>query len=337
MEQRRIKWVDVAKGIGIIAIILCHSPIPGNLLRFVLSFNVPLFFFLSGYTFKMKGTFYSFVRKRIRSLIVPYLLFSVIFYLFWFVIERRLLSGVSEVNPIKPLVGILYANNIDSYMIYDVVLWFIPCLFITEVLFYMLSKITVNSKRILIMLSLFVLIGFVDSHYMEFRLPWGIDIAFVAVVFYGTGYILKNFKYKMDNMKIWFKIMIIAASIAVAVIISHKNSFVYMYNNEYGNYVYFYIAAYGGITACIFIAIILSKSRILSYIGRNTLIILIMHPKVLMLLSFSFHRLFHLVIQNSFIFGALYTLLSIIIILPFIYIINRYFPFVLGKEKIKKN
>ena len=144
-KSNRIEWIDIAKGIGMIFVILGHTAIPDNYLKFVLAFNMPLFFFLSGCTFKLKDNFFEFLKKKIKTLLIPYFVFSIITYLFWLVVERRILNDTG-MSIFKPIIGMFYANNIDGYMIFDGVLWFIACLFITEILFFAIAKIA--KKRI---------------------------------------------------------------------------------------------------------------------------------------------------------------------------------------------
>ena len=47
----RLEWIDKAKGIGIILVILGHTICPPNIKFWLYSFHMPLFFFLSGYVF----------------------------------------------------------------------------------------------------------------------------------------------------------------------------------------------------------------------------------------------------------------------------------------------
>lgn len=57
-----LPWLDTAKGIGIILVIIGHSMFPMHTL--IDSFHMPLFFVLSGLTFSAKSTFRSFVAKK---------------------------------------------------------------------------------------------------------------------------------------------------------------------------------------------------------------------------------------------------------------------------------
>lgn len=44
----RIKWIDNARAIGILLVVLGHSLIPASIQTYIYSFHMPLFFFLSG-------------------------------------------------------------------------------------------------------------------------------------------------------------------------------------------------------------------------------------------------------------------------------------------------
>lgn len=48
---KRIEYLDYAKGIGIILVVLGHILIKGNIKIYIYSFHMPLFFIISGYLF----------------------------------------------------------------------------------------------------------------------------------------------------------------------------------------------------------------------------------------------------------------------------------------------
>ena len=53
MERgKRVTWVDTAKGWGMLAIILSHVMTGHPVSRWLYTFHVPLFFFLSGFLFR---------------------------------------------------------------------------------------------------------------------------------------------------------------------------------------------------------------------------------------------------------------------------------------------
>ena len=46
--SQRIVWLDIAKALGIVAIVLGHTIQGGLVKKYVYSFHVPMFFFLKG-------------------------------------------------------------------------------------------------------------------------------------------------------------------------------------------------------------------------------------------------------------------------------------------------
>ena len=79
-ETKRIDWIDAAKGFAILLVMMGHSDPPEVVMTWLYTFHVPLFFFLSGYVFKIKNgeNFLSFVRRKIFTLVVPMILFSIV-------------------------------------------------------------------------------------------------------------------------------------------------------------------------------------------------------------------------------------------------------------------
>lgn len=84
--RKRNVTIDVAKGIGIILVVVAHAGMPGSAI--VNRFHMAFFFFLSGLTvseryledIKSVGLF---VWKRIKGLYVPFVVFNGLFYLLY--------------------------------------------------------------------------------------------------------------------------------------------------------------------------------------------------------------------------------------------------------------
>src|SRR5689334_711901 len=79
----RFGWVDSAKGIGIILVLLGHTPIPVEYKLFIYAFHMPLFFFIGGLFLNMEKSSDVFFKDKIRSLLLPYIVFAVFSYLVW--------------------------------------------------------------------------------------------------------------------------------------------------------------------------------------------------------------------------------------------------------------
>jgi acyltransferase len=344
--MKRVEWIDVAKGIGIALVVLGHigDSLPKGLSAYIYSFHMPLFFFLSGYLYKNKKIdFLSFVKKKARTLLIPYFFFAFSTYLFWLFIGRKFGDDASlNISFLKPLIGIFYSNGIDNWLIFNVPLWFLTCLFCVEVMFYLITKFISSHFLLSFVLIVFSVIGYLDSLYMPIRLPWGIDVAFTAIVFYGIGYIVKNIAstklFTYFNYNSLRKFLLMISLLAIHFFVSDLNGRVDMNETYYNNYFLFYISAFSGLTAYILISQFLAKSKILQYFGKNTLVILALHLLGLTFikgilvfgLDFSLDQT-----KSSLLWAFLYTILDLVILVPAIYIINKYFPFVLGKSKVQ--
>lgn len=71
--KNRLKYIDIAKGIAIICIILGHLE-NANINRIVFTFHVPIFFFITGCFTNKKKSIGAFIKEKVRTLLVPYVL-----------------------------------------------------------------------------------------------------------------------------------------------------------------------------------------------------------------------------------------------------------------------
>lgn len=92
----RIPWVDVAKFYGIFMVIIGHSNPPFILNILIYSFHMPLFFFLSGYTFKQEYLNHpiDFLKSKIRGILIPYFFLSFIMFC-WMIFKTMIFHSGS--------------------------------------------------------------------------------------------------------------------------------------------------------------------------------------------------------------------------------------------------
>ncbi|MCF6277165.1 MAG: acyltransferase family protein [Anaerolineales bacterium] len=72
---KRIQYLDIAKGIGILLVVLAHNDLGAYhpfLHQFIYSFHMPLFFFLSGMFFKPERKFTDLLKHRFYGLMKPF-------------------------------------------------------------------------------------------------------------------------------------------------------------------------------------------------------------------------------------------------------------------------
>lgn len=159
--MKRDITIDIMKGIGIFLVVLGHVLEQDLTNKFIYSFHMPLFFFISGITlcfsYKENIKFKEFITKRGKSILNPYFIFSIISFVYWFVIERKI-RGQYDISALDNFANIFLAIGKNDLFSYNVVMWFLPCLLITFIIFYFLMKIKKGRNLISIIL---LIIGFV--------------------------------------------------------------------------------------------------------------------------------------------------------------------------------
>lgn len=75
METKRIDFVDLAKGICILLVVLYHINLPIPFMEMTSCFRMPLYFILSGLFFKDYGGFKYFFVKKTNKLAIPWFFF----------------------------------------------------------------------------------------------------------------------------------------------------------------------------------------------------------------------------------------------------------------------
>lgn len=140
-DKKRLDYIDIAKGIGIILVILGHRNVSQNIKQFIYAFHMPLFFMLSGYLFKYKNQgFGRFIKAKAKSLLVPFLFFTFLAGMLQILINL-VFSQNGTVSSLEILLDMFYLRGKVSP---NVFLWFLMVLFIVEVFFYLFLK-AINS------------------------------------------------------------------------------------------------------------------------------------------------------------------------------------------------
>ncbi len=337
--------MDCAKSFAIFLVILLHAGLPEPFRPFIRLFLIPAFFFLSGLFAKVnpETSYAQFLKNKTKTILVPYLCFNVVNYVFWLLIGRH--YGIETDLDIafwRPLLGILYGNA--SMLTHCVPLWFLPCLFVVENIYFICFRYVKKVSHKLLLLLVFAVLGY-GSTFLTFLLPWGINAAMSMMLFYGAGNIIKELSglEKAETIRKPMLLGIMLCSFVIMWIVRvFQQGETKVFSNQYGNYLCFLAGAYVGIVFFCAFAMLCTAGmkrcprlfRVSSYIGQNTLIVLCLH-----LMAGSFIKAI-----TVFVFGLplsiysshvwvmlLYSILSLMLLLPVIAFVNRYLPFCLGR------
>lgn len=231
---------------------------------------------------------------------------------------------------LQQLLNIFFACSFNDAFLHNVVLWFLPCLFVSMVLYISIQKKL--GRYSLIGVSFFALIGFLlaDKH-----MPWCIEIALVAVPFlYGGEMLYKSIK---CNSIFWG-----VASLIISVIM------IYIYNprvdmriHQYGEWCIFYSIALTLIFATInFSQYVVGRNFYAAqWLGRNSLAIMCMHEPIKRIMLVVLSKCSGLevsTIRESIIMSIVITVSVVAILIPIIMAINKYIPYIVGIDNYKK-
>ncbi|MGI6032065.1 MAG: acyltransferase family protein [Coriobacteriales bacterium] len=140
-SKKRLIWLDIAKGVAILSMVLGHCLESDLWLRiFIYSFHMPLFFVLAGFTMHSKPRKQVLVQST-RRLLVPYFAVCAILLFFAFVPPASLSSALdTQKSAPVVLIEILYGSGQEGIIMghhFQAIgaLWFLPCLFIARVIF----------------------------------------------------------------------------------------------------------------------------------------------------------------------------------------------------------
>ena len=161
---KRIEWLDAARGIAMLLVILGHAIRPEMrddstacyiLFRVIYLFHMNLFFFLSGYAYSLSRkkneriSIKDFAVKKIKSLLIPWFAYSMLIYLVFYVLSRipaaaDILKGTSYgyVKFSEYLVDIFRGES--PYALH---MWFIYVLFWVSMLVFIVEKLAGTGRK----------------------------------------------------------------------------------------------------------------------------------------------------------------------------------------------
>ncbi|MFL2030447.1 acyltransferase family protein [Loigolactobacillus zhaoyuanensis] len=204
IHKKRVAWIDISRGIAIIAVIIGHSLgsyFPDYFASIIFAFHMPIFFILSGYLYREKEYKRAFT-NNFFNLILPY--FTVV------VIELIILIACRLVpNPI------LYSRfgsvrQISLAAIYGIggaavtpwqngipwigAIWFLLAMFFGAQIFNVIMQAPFKKYSLffkgglVLMLSFF---GAFSAHYLT--LPFSLNAALMAQLFFFSGYLVHEY------------------------------------------------------------------------------------------------------------------------------------------------
>ena len=135
--MKRQAWIDIAKGIGILLVVLAHTRFAtSGVSHWINSFHMPLFFLMAGlcYDEKRYPTYRSYFKRKCVALLYPYVTLSLL---------------------VIALMSVLYLGNDPNFASYSLLcsmckggtigaFWFIWVLFEVELCYAILARCVIT-------------------------------------------------------------------------------------------------------------------------------------------------------------------------------------------------
>lgn len=318
VKQIRIEWVDLLRGICILCVMSVHLGVPEYIYRLYSPFYLAIFFFVSGYLHLNSKNNFVDVIKREKKLIIPFLSFG-LFNLVW----EFIVSGASVYTNTVKFFAQVSGSSGDS-------LWFISCLIICEILYYIIELVLFNQNIYNgICYVLLLLIGASMSCVYSIHLPWHIEVAMVLLFFFKLGALYREYESKLvfRTKKILFWITLL---LYLTLVIFYPEMIVDSHVGQYSNFVIFIFSAMLAICFLTIFCKKMGKVNVINFLGQNTLIYYALHIKAFTVIR-KIICLFALPLWFQWI--LIYATTIIIMIIP-IKIVNRFFPELIGHRRI---
>ncbi|MBQ8665278.1 MAG: acyltransferase family protein [Lachnospiraceae bacterium] len=366
--KKRLDYLDMTKGLGMILVLIGHlqgdsiftfSPYIQPLCVFIFSFHMPMFFIVSGILLAIKNDevkpLKEVAKSRFRGIMIPYLWFS-LFYLI--VVVAALIKGEIAVQT-------LYLNIWYVISGYGMnVLWFLPALYLGELLFIFLRRrirdhipfitVVVLSNAIVYFLSYFVGIAKYPTPFAE-RMHDMITVilrpilvcGFISIGYYTHKLLRKgsqigdffNKPELNEKGKVSFKYR--AAYIVLGLMLFGVCFGLFRVNNgidfrslAFRNVFFFFVCALSGSFGMISLCKGLPRIPLFCYWGIGSLIFMATHNSQTVL-TFSLKTAMYVNQYLTRARGYICYAIVIVIITAYstfmIWLIRRFFPFIIGK------
>lgn len=335
MDTNRLNWIDWAKAIAITFVVFGHVPEERGsfFLNYIVTFHMPLFFFISGYLTKKELYNKSTIKKYTYTLIIPYFIYNILSYPFWafrYTIEH---PNEGLVEYIKPILGTIFIqqNSLCSRPLNGVT-WFLIALLMMKIILSICNKYKYGLYFYFV-LSITCAVFYVYNEFYRFTTDL-VPVGFAKCVpFYLLGYLSKEWKLlpticrKYD----WITCVICITSSLAFYQLRREDFCLTTYGWQF--WAICILAIWGFFCLCRILDSIYSKFILNISIG--TMVIMGLHGTVITSINFIFSKLLNITgITYPCYFAVFIALFIVSVFYPVIILFKKKFPIMLGKTKI---
>ncbi|MGY6648831.1 acyltransferase family protein [Wenyingzhuangia sp. IMCC45574] len=268
--REHLRWIDVAKGIGILLVVIGHVYDKGAIKEFIYLFHMPLFFYIAGYLYRKRKETKRYFYSKLAYLGVPYVVYAIILYFILMPINPFNHSFEEIINYInKPLLG-------GKYMIG--VFWFITVFFMVQQLYNLVNVYTKRNITVCFIAFVSLVLSYANSLYFkEFWLLWNSNVVLAVFPFVFLG--------GLNKIKPFNKTKRFCLYVTLVVLLPFLIRFEgYSYDFKYTKYgvpILTFYASYLMVLLTKDIAVLFSRFNFLSLffssLGKSSMVIMYVH------------------------------------------------------------
>ena len=283
MNNTREKWIDNAKGLAMLMVIIGH--LSGDLtgiwdFSFVYGIHLVMFFILAGYTTRKKEITSEFLNQKFHRLMIPYfitcgaiMLTDIVNCYMW---HDGTVETVTRVIGVDLTRNFFASGSATYFGTIDIgtrigAIWFLPAMFFAVVFFQIVLKYSEDRDDIAGILSAGIaVLGVITARFIWF--PFSVQAGMMATFFFWIGYIVK--KQQLLSKLRWYHYIIAQIILLIGIYKGYCN--VAFANADINDWM---ISIAVGLSGCllVYLCAVLYRGKILEYIGKNSLIVLCTH------------------------------------------------------------
>ncbi len=350
IKTKRIAYLDMARGIGMLLVVLGHVEyLSGEWIRFVTAFHMPLFFLISGILIRKKKEeeklFCNLVKKKLYSIMLPYAIFSLLSFLLES--SRLLIKGLDEWNVVlRQLFQSCCLQGVST-------LWFLPALFMGELIFVGIRKKTSHAGTFCCVLLIVIGAGLLNTYEQTFaqihavsrgyRLLHDVCSMFIrnlfCVGFLCAGY-FADVLFNEKKSRCFTDICLTFVFGVVAYVTIQMSGLVDLRFMRFSSAPLYVVVAVSGSMTLLFLCRCLERlphnplQSIMEYYGRNSLTIMVTHMDFrVMYIAIRLLLLITIEPICSIWFCLMIVAIVFLLEIPIIWVVNKYFPFAVGRGR----
>lgn len=280
-DAPRIGWIDICKGLLIILMVLGHTgtPVIRPLRRWIYSFHMPAFVFLSGYTARHDRPFGTFIVKKTKRILIPYVVWNLLYLaLYAFLASRNIYLFFSQSQTFS------FSAFFTSLATTDLggATWFLPVIFEISLIYQLLQMLGNLVKRPRLVPYAGILIGLggfwlCDSGHF---LPYYLDLSLYGLLYYSLGQIFAREKVFEEHLP-RKEMTVLSIGTAYVFGMLYQNASMNWPTREFAGILENLTSSVCGIYICYRASLWFSRigafQKLLTFLGRHTLEILIFH------------------------------------------------------------